>query len=84
MLALQKGKELWATLSKDEPENQARPENLEQLIVLLTRESARRIVHLLNFTSDVVSKVPRRVSHSVTNMVRKTLALTDSLVKVKQ
>ncbi|XP_065157054.1 lipid storage droplets surface-binding protein 1-like, partial [Atheta coriaria] len=46
-LALQKGRELWATLSKDEPENQARPENLEQLIVLLTRETARRVVHLI-------------------------------------
>lgn len=82
VLAFQKGKELWASLSKDEPENQARPENLEQLIVLLTRESARRIVHLINFSSSIVSTVPRRVSRSVTKMAKKLLILTDSMVKV--
>lgn len=48
-LAYQKAQELWAHLSKDEPENQHRPENIEELLVLLTRESARRVVHLINF-----------------------------------
>ncbi|XP_018562337.1 lipid storage droplets surface-binding protein 1 isoform X1 [Anoplophora glabripennis] len=81
VLAYQKGKELWASLSKNEPENQARPENLEQLIVLLMRESARRVVHLINYSSTVVSKVPRNVSYSVTNMVRKILNVADSMVK---
>lgn len=58
-LALQKARELWAYLSKDEPENQARPQTLEELIGLITRESARRMVHLLNYTGSTASKVPR-------------------------
>ncbi|KAL5284073.1 PLIN2.2 family protein [Megaselia abdita] len=57
--AFEKGNELWEYLSKDEPENQARPQTLEQLIVLLTRESARRVVHLVNFTSNAASNLPR-------------------------
>uniref|UniRef100_A0A336KXF3 CSON001191 protein n=1 Tax=Culicoides sonorensis TaxID=179676 RepID=A0A336KXF3_CULSO len=57
--AVQKAKELWALLSGPEPENQARPQTLEQLIVLLTRESARRVVHLVNYTYNSVSKIPR-------------------------
>lgn len=57
--ALEKGNELWKYLSQDEPENQARPQTLEQLIVLLTRESARRVVHLVNFTSNAASNLPR-------------------------
>ncbi|XP_072385040.1 lipid storage droplets surface-binding protein 1-like isoform X1 [Diabrotica undecimpunctata] len=81
VLAYQKGKELWASLSKDEPENQARPENLEQLIVLLTRESARRVVHLINFSSSLLSTLPKRISYSIGAVVNKFLALTDSAVK---
>lgn len=42
-------KKLWNYLSADEPENQARPQTLEQLIVLLTRETARKMVHVTNF-----------------------------------
>lgn len=82
-LAYQKGKELWVALSKDEPENQARPENLEQLIVLLTRECARRVVHLINFTSSIVSTVPRHVSNSALFFLNKVLQLTDALIKVR-
>uniref|UniRef100_A0A6P7F1Z1 Lipid storage droplets surface-binding protein 1-like isoform X4 n=1 Tax=Diabrotica virgifera virgifera TaxID=50390 RepID=A0A6P7F1Z1_DIAVI len=81
VLAYQKGKELWASLSQDEPENQARPENLEQLIVLLTRESARRVVHLINFSSTLLSTLPKRISYSIGAVVNKFLALTDSAVK---
>lgn len=81
VLAYQKGKELWASLSKDEPENQARPENLEQLIVLLIRESARRMVHFISYSSAVVSKVPKNVSRSVRNLVRRILNVADSIVK---
>ncbi|XP_049821209.1 lipid storage droplets surface-binding protein 1 isoform X2 [Aethina tumida] len=80
-LAFQKGRELWESLSKDEPENQARPENLEQLIVLLTRESTRRLVHLINFTSSVVSKVPKKMSNTFLTMASKFVTLTDSMVK---
>lgn len=57
-LAMQKARELWETLSKDEPENQARPQTIEELIVLITRESARRIVHLVNYTGNTASKLP--------------------------
>ena len=46
-------------LSGPEPENQARPENLEQLIVLITRETVRRVVHLINYTSTEAAKIPR-------------------------
>lgn len=56
---MQKARELWSTLSKDEPENQARPQTIEELIVLITRESARRVVHLVNYTGNTASKVPK-------------------------
>lgn len=49
-LAWKKAKELFATLSAAEPENQARPATLEELVVLLTRETARKMVHLINYT----------------------------------
>ncbi|XP_065156369.1 lipid storage droplets surface-binding protein 1-like isoform X3 [Atheta coriaria] len=80
-LALQKGRELWATLSKDEPENQARPENLEQLIVLLTRETARRVVHLINFTAGGIGKVPRRVALVLNAVTTSCFQLLDTLMK---
>lgn len=57
--AVAKAKELWNFLSGPEPENQARPENLEQLIVLITRETARRVVHLVNYTATQAAKIPR-------------------------
>ncbi|VEN44238.1 unnamed protein product [Callosobruchus maculatus] len=81
IMAFQKGKELWASLSKDEPENQTRPENLEQLIVLLTRESARRMVHLVNFSYTVLSTIPKTMSHSLSVVMNSLLQLTDSMVK---
>lgn len=59
----QKVKELWIYLSADEPENQAPPHNLEELIVMLTRESSRRIVHLVNYTSTLVGKKFNVVQH---------------------
>lgn len=80
-LAFQKGRELWASLSKDEPENQARPENLEQLIVLLTRESARRIVHLVNFTATGIGKLPTEVSKVVNNITTSCFQLLDAILK---
>ncbi|CAH0559616.1 unnamed protein product [Brassicogethes aeneus] len=80
-LAFQKGKELWLSLSKDEPENQARPDNLEQLIVMLSRESARRMVHLINFTSHLVTKLPKQLSNTILHLANKVITLTDSMVK---
>lgn len=50
-MAMKKASEQWQLLSKDEPENQARPQNVEELIVLVTRESARKFVHLINYTT---------------------------------
>lgn len=58
-LAMKKARELWESLSKDEPENQARPQTIEELIGLITRESARRMVHLINFTGSTASKLPK-------------------------
>lgn len=81
VLAFQKGKELWGSLSKDEPENQARPENVEQLLVLLTRESARRIVHLVNFTASVATRINKNLTHSVTVLANKFIGVADSVVK---
>lgn len=81
-LALIKGKELWAQLSQDEPENQARPENLEQLLVLLTREATRRVVHFVNFTSNILGKIPKRASNSVVGMMGKVVQLADLALKV--
>nr|CAI5818238.1 unnamed protein product [Callosobruchus analis] len=81
IMAFQKGKELWASLSKDEPENQTRPENLEQLIVLLTRESARRMVHLVNFSYSILSTIPKTMSYSLSIVMNSLLQLTDSMVK---
>lgn len=50
-------KKLWNYLSADEPENQARPQTLEQLILLLTRESVRKLVHVTNFVFRSIGNV---------------------------
>lgn len=81
-MALVKARELWKTLSKDEPENQARPATLEQLIVMLTRESARRVVHLINFTRSTVSKLPHTISVGVHLTTSQCYKILDRLAKV--
>lgn len=81
-MALQKGRELWAELSKDEPENQARPDTLEQLIVMLTRESARRIVHFVNFTNVGIRKLPRHLTNTITYVSQKCVEILDTMLKV--
>lgn len=66
-LAWAKAKELYASLSQPEPENQARPATLEELLVLLSRESARKIVHLINYTHTDLPKyepISRQDVHS--------------------
>ncbi|KAK9507532.1 hypothetical protein O3M35_007368 [Rhynocoris fuscipes] len=55
---VEKMKTVWNHLSQDEPENQIPPANLEQLIAMLTRESARRFVHLTNFTIETAANLP--------------------------
>ena len=81
-LALQKAKELWATLSLPEPENQARPASLEQLLVLLTRESARRVVHLMNGTSSLAAKTPRDLGRILVRVSHQLLAVADATLKM--
>lgn len=78
VLAWQKAKELFATLSQAEPENQARPATLEELMVLLARETARKMVHLINYTHN---DLPKNVRQGL-QLITKTLnAATDALMK---
>uniref|UniRef100_A0A182RP25 Lipid storage droplets surface-binding protein 1 n=1 Tax=Anopheles funestus TaxID=62324 RepID=A0A182RP25_ANOFN len=79
--AMQKAVELWRYLSKDEPENQARPRTLEQLAVLLTRESARKMVHLINFVTGAVTRVPKAVRAQTREIVHHFLFATERLMK---
>lgn len=81
-LALQKAKELWATLSLPEPENQARPATLEQLLVLLTRESARRLVHIVNGTAVLASRAPYRLGRTLLRISHQMLHVADVTLKV--
>jgi len=59
--ALNQAKELWAYLSGPEPENQARPGTIEELIMLLTRESVRRVVHVVNGVASWASEIPKGI-----------------------
>ena len=81
-LAFQKAKELWKTLSLPEPENQARPTTLEQLLVLLTRESARRIVHLVNGTAALASKAPNSLARLLITVAYQLSAVADATLEV--
>lgn len=81
-LAMQKAKALWTSLSQPEPENQARPDTLEQLLVLLTRESARRIVHLVNGTVALAARTPRRLSHLLAQLSHQLLDVANASLQV--
>ncbi|XP_076221975.1 lipid storage droplets surface-binding protein 1 isoform X2 [Nomia melanderi] len=81
-LAYQKAKELWATLSLPEPENQARPATLEQLLVLLTRESARRIVHLVNGTATLAKRTPRDLGRVLVRVSHQLLAVANASLQM--
>lgn len=80
-LAMQKSVELWQYLSADEPENQARPKTLEQLVVLLTRESVRRMVHLINFTAGTVTKIPKTIRTQTRELLHHMMFATNRLIK---
>lgn len=80
-LAMQKSVELWQYLSADEPENQARPKTLEQLVVLLTRESVRKMVHLINFTAGTVTKIPKTVRSQTRELLHHMMFATNRLIK---
>ncbi|RZF35042.1 hypothetical protein LSTR_LSTR009634 [Laodelphax striatellus] len=78
---MEKAKTMWASLSEDEPENQVPPANLEQLIAMLTREVARRVVHLVNFTGATLVKMPQRIGHTLNVAAHHANVLTDYVLK---
>jgi hypothetical protein len=73
---------LWIQLSEDEPENQKRPANLEELTVMVTRELARRVVHLANYLRAGVATLPHNFAHSVHVAADYCIHLADVMVKV--
>ncbi|XP_045767316.1 lipid storage droplets surface-binding protein 1 isoform X3 [Maniola jurtina] len=78
VLAWAKAKELYASLSRPEPENQARPATLEELLVLLSRESARKIVHLINYTH---TDLPNNIRQGLSMVTRHLSTAADALLK---
>ncbi|XP_065721833.1 lipid storage droplets surface-binding protein 1 isoform X4 [Drosophila suzukii] len=82
--AVQKAKELWVYLSADEPENQARPATLEQLILLLTRESARRVVHLVNFSAHMAANIPRNLAHTTTEVAHQIIYINHRIITISR
>lgn len=80
--AFQKTQELWAYLSENEPGNQARPETMEQLVVLLTRETARRVVHFINFTRNAVTHVPDTLKRAQYALMQQLIQVTKALANL--
>lgn len=80
--AYQKAQELWSYLSENEPENQARPVTMEQLVVLLTRETARRMVHFINYTRFTMTTIPDRMKQTQTELMHQFLLVTNSLLEM--
>lgn len=78
----EKMKAIWAHLSEDEPENQKPPENIEQLIEMLTRESARRFVHVTNFVAKNVYLAPAHAGHAFTYTAQEVSVMVDKFIKV--
>ncbi|XP_053605513.1 lipid storage droplets surface-binding protein 1 isoform X6 [Plodia interpunctella] len=77
-LAWKKAKDLYASLSRPEPENQARPATLEELTVLLARETARKVVHLVNYTH---TDLPRNVRQGLSVVSSHLSSAADALLK---
>lgn len=75
-------KALWAHLSEDEPENQIPPANLEQLIAMITRETARRFVHLTNFSVSTAYKLPGYTAQAIHFITHETNKVINQLLKV--
>jgi len=78
----EKMKAIWKHLSEDEPENQKPPENIEQLIEMLSREGARRFVHLTNFVAKNISMGPAYLGHAFTYASQEVAVLADQIIKV--
>lgn len=79
---MEKMKAIWKHLSEDEPENQKPPENIEQLIEMLTRESARRFVHFTNFVATKIHEVPAFTGRAFHFVNQEAAILADKLLKV--
>jgi hypothetical protein len=75
---------LWEELSQDEPENQKRPANLEELTVMVTRELARRVVHLANYLRAGTAALPHNIAHSLHLAADYCIHLADVILKVKR
>ncbi|XP_048489549.1 lipid storage droplets surface-binding protein 1 isoform X3 [Plutella xylostella] len=80
-LAWQKAKALYASLSEKEPENQARPSTVEELMVLLAREAARRLVHLINYTH---TDLPKNVKQGMALVTSHLSFAAEALMKSPQ
>lgn len=57
--AWRQARDFWVYLSGPEPGNQQRPKNIEELIVMMARETSRKIVHLINYGVYLVQQLPR-------------------------
>lgn len=77
----EKMKAIWKHLSEDEPENQKPPENIEQLIEMLSREGARRFVHVTNFLAKNVSMGPTYLGNAFTYATQEAANLADQIIK---
>ncbi|XP_015375606.1 PREDICTED: lipid storage droplets surface-binding protein 1 [Diuraphis noxia] len=77
----EKMKAIWKHLSEDEPENQKPPENIEQLIEMLSREGARRFVHVTNFVAKNISMGPTYLGHAFTYASQEAAILADQIIK---
>ncbi|KAL0881382.1 hypothetical protein ABMA27_001254 [Loxostege sticticalis] len=77
-LAWKKAKELFESLSQPEPENQARPATVEEMLVLLSRETARKMVHLVKYTH---TDLPRNVRQGLSTITRHLSSAADALLK---
>ncbi|CAI6369041.1 unnamed protein product [Macrosiphum euphorbiae] len=77
----EKMKAIWKHLSEDEPENQKPPENIEQLIEMLSREGARRFVHLTNFVAKNITMGPAYLGHAFTYASQEAAVLADQIIK---
>lgn len=78
----EKMKAIWAHLSEDEPENQKPPENIEQLIEMLSREGSRRFVHLTNYMAKNMYMGPTYLGQAFTYASQEAAVLADQIIKV--
>jgi len=81
---IEKMKAIWIHLSKDEPENQKPPENLDELIEMLFREGARRLVHVTNFVVKNIYKAPEHARCVYNYLTVEFNILVDKFIKVKR